>query len=133
MSNVQTVFVAAILMGLAGCATAPAKESTAFDCAPKGYERMDGWELRDQRTGIATATDTGEPIRITSIGRSRGAETLTLTFVGNVLILVDPKPEDDSVPLLGNVNHITADNKLRTQPLSGPCEWRPLLTGDQPV
>ena len=38
MSNIQTVFIAAILLGLAGCATVPAKESSAFDCAPKGYE-----------------------------------------------------------------------------------------------
>lgn len=132
MNNIQTVFVAALLMGLTGCATAPVKESSAFDCAPKGYERLNGWELRDQRMGMATLTDTGEPIRITSIGLSRGEDTLVLTFVGNVLILVDPKPEDDSVPLLGNVNYLTADNKLRTQPLSGPCKWRPLVTGDRP-
>lgn len=131
MRNIQTVFVAALLMGIAGCATAPAKESSAFDCAPKGYERLNGWELRDQRSGMATYTDTGEPLRVTAIFLSRGQETLVLTLVGNVLIFVDPKPEDPSVPLLGNVNYITADNKLRTQPLSGPCEWRQILTGDR--
>ena len=130
MSNIQTVFIAALLMGIAGCATAPAKESSAFDCAPKGYERLDGWELRDQRMGMATQTDTGEPLRVTSLGFSRGQETLVLTFVGNALVLVDPKPEDQTVPLLGNVNYITADNRLRTEPLDGPCEWRQILTGD---
>ena len=131
MNNIQTVFIAALLMGITGCATAPAKESSAFDCAPKGYERLDGWELRDQRTGIATATDTGAPLRVTSLGFSRGQEILVLTFVGNALVLVDPDPDDPTVPVLGNINYITADNKLRTEPLNGPCEWRQILTGDR--
>lgn len=126
----KKILIAALLMGIAGCATAPAKESTAFDCAPKGYERLDGWEMRDQRTGMARATDTGQPVRITSIGMARGEERLLLVFVGPDLILVDPNPQDPDVPMLVNTRYFTADDKLRSEP-QGACEWRELIYGGE--
>ena len=129
MRTIQTVFISALLLGLFGCATAPAKESTAFDCAPKGYERLDGWEVRDQRSGMATATDTGQRVQIFSVGLARGAERLLLVFMGDALILVDPKPQDPAVPMLANTRYFTADNKLRAEP-QGACEWRELFTGE---
>jgi hypothetical protein len=126
----KKILIAALLMGIAGCATAPAKESTAFDCAPKGYERLEGWEVRDQRTGMATATDTGQPVQIFSVGLARGQERLLLVFMGDALILVDPKPQDAAVPMLANTRYFTANDKLRSEP-QGACEWRELLSREQ--
>ncbi len=125
----KKILIAALLMGIAGCATAPAK-STAFNCAPQGYERFDGWEAIDHRTGMATATDTGQPVQITSIGLARGEDRLVLVFMGDALILVDPKPQDPSVPMLANTRYFTTDNKLRAEP-QGACGWRELILGGE--
>lgn len=129
MRTLQNAFISALLLGLFGCATTPATESTAFDCAPKGYERFDGWELRDSRSGLASVTEDGQPIRVTSIGLSRGAtEFLALTFVGHALIAVDTAPQDRNVPILLNTRYFTADDKLRSEP-QGACGWRHPNTG----
>ena len=124
----KKILIAALLMGIAGCATTPDTESTA--CAPKGYERLDGWEVRDQRSGMATATDTGQPVQIISVGLARGEERLLLVFMGDTLILVDPKPQDPGVPMLVNTRYFTDDDKLRSEP-QGACGWRELITGER--
>ncbi len=129
MSTVQTAFISALLLGLMGCATVPATESTAFDCAPLGYERLDGWQVRERQEGLATATETGQPVQITQVALSRGDQALLLVFMGEALILVDPNPLDKSVPLLVNTSYFTADDKLRADP-RGDCGWRELLSGE---
>jgi hypothetical protein len=128
MRNIQTVFVAALLMGLAGCATTE-KASSVFDCAPAGYESLKGWEVRDYRPGRATKTESGDPVDIVTVVLSRGEQHIVLIFVGKELVMLDPNPTDKGVPSLVNARWFNKDNELKDEP-SGACEWRPLLTGE---
>lgn len=118
-------------LALTSCATTkePRREASVFDCAPKGYERIDGWEVRDHRTGLATVTESGEPVQITSVGFSKNGRSLLLVFMGNALILVDRDPDDPNVPLLVNTQYFTDDDKLRAKP-QGACGWRELIQGE---
>lgn len=124
---IRNAFITALLLGIAGCATA--QTSSVLDCAPAGYETLEGWEMRDYRPGQATRTESGEPVAIVSVVLSKGDRTLVLIFIDRELVLLDPAPEDKGVPSLVNDRWFTADNKIKSEP-SGACEWRPLLTGE---
>ena len=128
MRTIQNAFIGALLLGLFGCATAE-KTSSVFDCAPPGLERLQGWTVRDYRPGEATKTEDGEPVAIVTVTLSQGTEALVLIFRDKELIAVDPKPGDESIPMMGNARHFTKDNLIKRDP-SGACAWRPLLTGE---
>lgn len=125
---IRNAFIAALLMGIAGCATA-APTTTAFSCAPEGFT-LEGWTLRDIRPGIAAKTEDGTPQQILTTVLTRGDEAIVLISVGKDLILVDPAPQDKGVPVLINSRFFNADNELLTEPSGDACIWRPLLNGE---
>jgi len=135
VSNIQTVFVAALLMGLAGCATAKPDTFVNFGCAPEGYETLStDWKIESQQEGMATVTEDGKPIQILMVGL-RNASTkkaLMLVFVNKhtELALLDPAPEDKSVVILANRRFVNDENELRPDGV-GACSWRPLLSVDK--
>lgn len=124
----KNVLIAALLLGIAGCATAQ-PTSSAFDCVPAGYEDLKTWEMRDIRPGSATKTESGEPMDIVTVILTKGERSIVLVFIGKDLVLLDPAPKDPSVPSLVNSRYFTNKNLIKSTP-SGACEWRPLLTGE---
>jgi hypothetical protein len=53
-----------------------------------------------------------------------------MVFAEKDLILVDPNPQDQGVPVLVNSRFFNRDNQLLTEPSGPACEWRPLLNGE---
>ena len=126
---VAVVMVSTVL--LASCATAPMGPVRTFACAPEGLPILDStWQVVDTRSGMATNTVTGDPVRVTMVALAQGEKALLLSFIGKDLAMVDLNPLDQSVPLLVNARFVTAGGKIMAQP-TGVCAWFPLLTGEQ--
>lgn len=115
---------------VAGCATTPTGPVRTFACAPEGLPILDStWQAVDTRTGMATRTETGVPVRMTMVGLAQGEKALLLIFIGDELVLVDLNPLDPGVPILANARLVTPQGKIRAEP-DGPCVWHELLTGE---
>jgi len=135
VSNIQTVFVAALLVGLAGCATAKPDTFVNFGCAPEGYETLStDWKIESQQEGMATVTEDGKPIPILMVvmRNIKANRAIVLMFVNKhtELAILDPAPEDKGVSILGNRRFINDENELRPDGV-GACSWRPLISTDK--
>lgn len=124
----KKILIAALLLGIAGCATAE-KTSSAFDCVPAGYEDLNAWNMRDLRQWSAHRTESGQPVNIVTVVLSKGERVIVLVFIDNEVALLDPAPEDKGIPALVNSRYFNPENLIKSTP-SGACEWRPLLTGE---
>lgn len=129
--RMKKILIAALLMGLAGCATAapPKGLSTAFDCAPEGYESFEGWTLTEARVGMATSTDDGRPQAIAIMFLARAGRSVMLGIIDSHLALVDANPDDPGVPMLVSRRYFNDAGQVRSAP-GGPCEWRELLNSE---